>query len=58
MYVHLPWAPTLETFRLKYQIEYEHDYFAWSMRRGKDDNIESDLQCINPLTPSPEAGFY
>ena len=43
--------------KLQSKISSRFDYFAWSMRRGKDDNIESDLRCINPWTPGPE-GFY
>ena len=41
---------------LKSKISSRFDYFAWSMRWGNV-SIESDLQCINPLTHSPE-GFY
>ena len=36
---------------------FEIRLFCMGYAKGKDDNIESDLRCINPLTPSPE-GFY
>ena len=41
---------------LQSKISSRIDYFAWSMRKGND-KIESDLRCIDPLTPSGE-GFY